>query len=106
VPRFASAAFAKLDRGDIAGFRQILEPTVPLSRLIFEAPTQYYKVGVVWLSYLTGWQSHFRMLAGFESGRSLVHLADLFESANSIGLFPDPEASAARASAYFRAQGL
>ncbi|WGM20475.1 dihydrodipicolinate synthase family protein [Paenarthrobacter sp. OM7] len=106
VPRFASAAFAKLDCGDVTGFRQILEPTVPLSRLIFEAPTQYYKVGVVWLSYLTGWQSHFRMLAGFESGRSLVHLADLFESANSIGLFPDPEASAARASAYFRAQGL
>ncbi|MEV7575008.1 dihydrodipicolinate synthase family protein [Pseudarthrobacter sp. NPDC089323] len=106
VPRFASAAFAKLDRGDVDGFRQILEPTVPLSRLIFEAPTQYYKVGVVWLSYLTGWQNHFRMLAGFESGRSLVHLADLFESANSIGLFPDPEASAARASAYFRAQGL
>jgi hypothetical protein len=106
VPRFASAAFAKLDQGDVAGFRRILEPTVPLSRLIFEAPTQYYKVGVVWLSYLTGWQSHFRMLAGFESGRSLVHLADLFETANSIGLFPDPEMSAARASAYFRAQGL
>jgi hypothetical protein len=106
VPRFASAAFAKLDRGDVTGFRQILEPTVPLSRLIFEAPTQYYKVGVVWLSYLTGWQNHFRMLAGFESGRSVMHLADLFESANSIGLFPDPETSAARASAYFRAQGL
>lgn len=106
VPRFASAAFAKLDAGDVAGFRQNLEPTVPLSRLIFEAPTQYYKVGVVWLSYLTGWQSHFRMLSGFESGRSLVHLADLFEAANSIGLFLDPQASAARASAYFRAQGL
>lgn len=106
IPRFASAAFAKLDGGDVAGFRRILQPTVPLSRLIFEAPTQYYKVGVVWLSYLTGWQSHFRMMAGFESGRSLVHLADLFESANSIGLFPDPQASAARAAAYFRAQGL
>jgi hypothetical protein len=106
VPRFASAAFAALDRGDVTGFRQILDPTVPLSRLIFEAPTQYYKVGVVWLSYLTGWQSHFRMVAGFESGRSILHLADLFETANSIGLFPDPAASAARASAYFRAQGL
>jgi hypothetical protein len=106
VPRFASAAFAKLDQGDHTGFRNILEPTIPLSRLIFEAPTQYYKVGVVWLSYLTGWQSHFRMIAGLESGRSLLHLADLFESANSIGLFPDPEMSAERASAYFRAQGL
>ncbi|MCU1635449.1 MAG: hypothetical protein JWQ68_688, partial [Cryobacterium sp.] len=106
VPRFASAAFAKLDQGDHTGFRNILEPTIPLSRLIFGAPTQYYKVGVVWLSYLTGWQSHFRMIAGLESGRSLLHLADLFESANSIGLFPEPEMSAERASAYFRAQGL
>ncbi|WP_026556897.1 dihydrodipicolinate synthase family protein [Arthrobacter sp. 35W] len=106
VPRFASAAFAKLDDGDVAGFRRILEPTVPLSRLIFEAPTQYYKVGVVWLSYLTGWQNHFRMIAGLESGRSLLHLSDLFESANSIGLFPDPELSAARATAYFQAQGV
>lgn len=106
VPRFASAAFARLDHGDVDGFRRILEPTVPLSRLIFEAPTQYYKVGVVWLSYLTGMQSHFRMVAGFETGRSLVHLADVFESANSIGLFPDPEASAARAAAYFRGQGV
>ncbi|MDQ0851328.1 hypothetical protein QFZ65_003266 [Arthrobacter sp. B3I9] len=106
VPRFASAAFAKLDQGDHTAFRNILEPTIPLSRLIFEAPTQYYKVGVVWLSYLTGWQSHFRMIAGLESGRSLLHLADLFQAANGIGLFPDPETSAERASAYFRAQGF
>ncbi|SEJ62944.1 Protein of unknown function [Arthrobacter sp. yr096] len=106
VPRFASAALSRLDRGDADGFRRILEPTVPLSRLIFEAPTQYYKVGVVWLSYLNGWQSHFRMLGGLETGRSLVHLADVFESANSLGLFPDPELSAARAHAYFRGQGV
>ncbi|WP_284752290.1 dihydrodipicolinate synthase family protein [Arthrobacter sp. efr-133-R2A-120] len=106
VPRFASAAFAKLDKGDVVGFRDILEPTVPLSRLIFETPTQYYKVGVVWLSYLTGWQSHFRMVAGLESGRSILHLADLFDAANGIGLFPEPDLSAARATAYFRAQGL
>ncbi|MEV8148237.1 dihydrodipicolinate synthase family protein [Arthrobacter sp. NPDC080073] len=106
VPRFASAAFAKLDNGDVTGFRAILEPTVPLSRLIFEAPTQYYKVGVVWLSYLTGCQSHFRMIAGLESGRSILHLADLFDTANSIGLFPEPDLAAARAAAYFQGQGL
>jgi dihydrodipicolinate synthase/N-acetylneuraminate lyase len=47
LPRFASAALKRLDAGDTAGFREILDPTVPLSRLVFEAPTQYYKVGVV-----------------------------------------------------------
>lgn len=106
VPRFASAALRKLDHGDSQGFRAILDPTVPLSRLIFETPTQYYKVGVAWLSYLTGWQSHFRMIAGFETGRSVSHLSELFDAANSLGLFPDPDLTAARACAYFHGQGL
>ena len=106
IPRFASAALARLDQDDVPGFRAILEPTVPLSRLVFEAPTRYYKVGVVWLSYLTGAQDHFRMVGGLESGRSILHLADLIESANAIGLFLDPDLAAARASDYFRAQGV
>jgi hypothetical protein len=106
IPRFASAAFARLDDGDEAGFRAILEPTVPLSRLVFEAPTQYYKVGVAWLAYLEGRQSHFRMVAGFETGRSLRHLAELVRVAGGIGLFTDPDVTAARATAYFGAHGL
>lgn len=106
VPRFASAALMRLDDGDEQGFRSILDPTVALSRLVFEAPTRYYKVGVVWLSYLDGAQRHFRMVDGLESGRSILHLAELFAAANGIGLFADPDASAARASAYFRAQGI
>ena len=106
VPRFASAALARLDQKDSAGFRRLLTPTVPLSRLIFEAPTQYYKVGVTWLSYLTGTQDHLRMVAGLESGRSVLHLAELFETANNIGLFPDPDLAAHRASTYFQAHGV
>ncbi|GGM62180.1 dihydrodipicolinate synthase family protein [Microbacterium saperdae] len=106
IPRFASASLAALDRGDVEGFRSILGPTQELSRLIFESPTQYYKVGVVWLSYLTGWQSHFRMIAGFETGRSLLHLARVFEAANEIGLFVDPDLAAGRATAYFRGVGV
>lgn len=106
VPRFASAAFARLDAGDVAGFRSILEPTVPLSRLVFASPTQYYKVGVAWLTYLDGAQDHFRMVAGFETGRSLAHLAELIRVAGGIGLFADPDFTAARASAYFAAHGI
>ena len=105
VPRFASAAFAHLDAGDTAGFRAILEPTLPLSRLVFAAPTQYYKVGVAWLTYLDGGQDHFRMLGGFETGRSLLHLAELVRVAGAIGLFTDPDLAARRASAYFAVQG-
>jgi hypothetical protein len=103
---FASAAFARLDRGDEAGFRDILGPTQALSRLIFAAPTQYYKVGVAWLTYLSGKQDHFRMLGGLESGRCLTHLADLIRAADAIGLFSDPELTAHRAGAYFRAHGI
>jgi hypothetical protein len=106
VPRFASAAFARLDAGDTEGFRAILEPTLPLSRLVFTAPTQYYKVGVAWLTYLDGGQDHFRMLGGFETGRSLLHLADLVRTGGAIGLFTDPDLAAHRASAYFAAQGV
>jgi Protein of unknown function (DUF993) len=103
---FASAAFTRLDAGDEAGFRNILGPTESLSRLIFAAPTQYYKVGVAWLAYLNGKQDHFRMIGGFETGRSLTHLADLVRAADAIGLFTDPEFTAARAAAYFAVHGL
>ena len=50
----AAAALAALDRGDLAGYDAAMAPTVPLSRLIFEAPTYYYKVGVAFLAWLNG----------------------------------------------------
>lgn len=87
----ASAALLALDEGDRARFETILEPTVPLSRHIFKAPTFYYKTGVVFLAYLNGHQAHFRMVGGLESGRSTVHLADLFVLADRAGLLRDPE---------------
>ena len=36
----------RFSRSIVDGFRAILGPTEALSRLIFAAPTQYYKVGV------------------------------------------------------------
>jgi hypothetical protein len=106
IAPYASAAFARLDAGDEQGFRDVLAPTEPLSRLIFAAPTQYYKVGVAWLAYLNGDQTHFRMLDGFETGRSLVHLGELVRAADRIGLFSDPDFTAHRARAYFAVHGI
>lgn len=102
----AAAALSRLDAQDPAGYRRILEPTVPLSRLIFAAPTQYYKTGIVWLAYLNGEQQSFRMLGGLESGRNLEHLLDVFTAADEIGLFPDPELTAHRLTSYLAASGL
>jgi hypothetical protein len=92
----AAAAFARLAAGDVAGYRSILEPTVPLSRRIFEAPTQFYKAGVVFLAWLNGYQDHFHMLGGMESARGILHYADVFRLADKAGLFIDTERACAR----------
>ena len=92
----ASAALLALDAGDARAFHTILEPTLPLSRHVFGAPTFYYKTGVVFMAYLNGHQDHFRMVAGLESGRSAVHLASIFVLADRAGLLRDPELAVSR----------
>ena len=92
----ASAALAALATGDRARFDAILAPTVPLSRRIFEAPTRFYKTGIVLMAYLNGHQSHFTMVGGQQGARSLVHLADVFRLADAAGLLADPDRAAAR----------
>ena len=87
----ASAALLALDAGDAKRFNAILEPTVPVARHVFGAPTFYYKTGVVFMAYLNGHQDHFRMVGGLESGRSAVHLAKLFVLADKAGLLRDAE---------------
>jgi hypothetical protein len=92
----ASAALTRLAAGDEAGFRAVLAPTVPLSRLIFEAPTRFYKTGVVFLAWLNGHQDHFTMVGGQESARSIQHLSEVFRLADQAGLFRDPPLAAER----------
>ena len=92
----ASAALIALDSGDGARFDEILKPTVPVARHAFGAPTYYYKTGVVFIAYLNGHQEHFRMIGGLESGRSAVHLAELFVLADRAGLLRDAELAADR----------
>ncbi|MFF6963829.1 dihydrodipicolinate synthase family protein [Streptomyces anthocyanicus] len=87
----AAEAVRVLDTGDTDGFRALLDPTVELSRHLFRAPTRYYKTGVVFLAWLAGHQSHFTMVGGLQSARSLPHLARAYELADGLGLFPDPK---------------
>ena len=71
-------------------------PTVPLSRHIFQAPTRFYKTGVVFMAWLNGHQSHFVMVGGQHSARSLPHLCELFRLADQAGLLVDPDQSVQR----------
>jgi hypothetical protein len=92
----ASAGLAALGRGDTNEFFDLLEPTVPLSRHIFAAPTRFYKTGVVFLAYLNGLQDHFTMIGGQQSTRSLQHLAELFRLADKARVLADPELATRR----------
>jgi hypothetical protein len=102
----AAAALQSLGAGDKAGFRAILAPTVPLSRRIFEAPTQFYKSGVVFLAWLNGSQPHFKMVGGLESARGIVHYADVFRLAAAAGLLADPELATRRMIALCETAGV
>ncbi|MQS09904.1 DUF993 family protein, partial [Streptomyces sp. IF17] len=86
----AAQAVRVLDTGDTEGFRKLLDPTVELSRHLFEAPTRFYKTGVVFLAWLAGHQEHFTMVGGLQSARSLPHLVRAYRLADGLGLFPDP----------------
>ncbi|MFE9643653.1 dihydrodipicolinate synthase family protein [Streptomyces sp. NPDC006365] len=92
----AAEAVRVLDTGDVKGFHELLDPTVELSRHLFQTPTRFYKTGVVFLAWLAGHQSHFTMVGGLQSARSLPHFARAYELADGLGLFPDPAQAAAR----------
>jgi hypothetical protein len=98
----AAAALHSLDAGDLVGYEAAIGPTVPLSRLIFEEPTYYYKTGVAFLAWLNGLQPRFLMLDGFERKRSAGHLVRVFELAAAAGALTDPDLAVGRMTAFLR----
>ncbi len=99
-------ALAALAGGDLQQFHGILAPTVPLSRHIFQAPTRFYKTGVVFMAWLAGHQSHFTMVGGQQSTRSIQHFSELFRLADDAGLLPDPDLACARMRALLATHGV
>lgn len=87
----ASLAMGLLAQGKLGEFHALLAPTVPLSHLIFRAPTQYYKTGVVFMAYLNGHQQHMVMVAGHQAMRPLPYFCDIFKLADAAGLLRDPD---------------
>ena len=92
----AARAVDLLGQGDVAGFHRVLDPTVPLARLIFRAPTPFYKTGVVFLAWLNGFQEHFVMVNGAQAQRPLPYFTEAFRQADACGLLRDPDLAVAR----------
>ena len=102
----ASAALQALTEGDKDRYFELLEPTVPLSRHIFKAPTRFYKTGVVFMAWLNGHQDHFTMVGGQESARSALHFTELFKLADKAGLLMNPELAAQRMRSFLETKGV
>ena len=102
----AASALASLAAGDLAAYHATLAPTLPLSRHMFAAPTRFYKTGVVFMAYLNGYQSHFTLVGGQQSARSLLHLAELFRLADQAGLLREPEQACAQMGAVLAVHGI
>jgi len=92
----AALAVTQLARGDVAGFRATLDPTVPLARVIFGEPTRHYKTGVVFMAWLNGFQDHFIMLNGAQAMRPLPYFTEIFRLSDACGLLRDPDQAVAR----------
>ena len=87
-------------------FNEVLAPTVPLSRPIFQAPKRFYKTGVVFMAWLNGHQDHFVMVGGQQSARNVQHLAELFRLADAAGLLQDPELACRRMKQLLSVHGI
>src|SRR5687767_11051984 len=102
----ASQALSFLSENNPRGYHEVLSPTVPLSRHIFQAPTRFYKSGVVFMAWLNGHQEHFVMVGGQQSARNLRHLAKLFRLADAAGLLSDPALACRRMKQLLSVHGI
>ena len=106
LAKVASTAVELLGTGNKDKFFDLMEPTLPLARLIFKAPTQNYKTGVVFLAWLNGFQDHFVMLNGAQSMRSLPYFVECFKLADQANVMEDPELAIERMNQLLKMYGM
>ncbi|HBF22509.1 MAG TPA: dihydrodipicolinate synthase family protein [Planctomycetes bacterium] len=91
ISRPASLAFQFLAHGAEDKFRQLMNPCEVLSRAVFESPTQHYKAGLAFLSWLDGQQPNAMLVNREDLARDKNHLLRLVELAIAAGVFTRPD---------------
>lgn len=102
----AAQALEALAIGDRGRYDSLMDPTVPLSREIFRAPTRFYKAGIAFLAWLNGHQPGFVMPGGLQSARDITHYAQVFRLADAAGLLADPDRPSARMRSLLAVHGI
>lgn len=102
----AGVALDRFDEGADGEARRVLEVGLPLSKRIFEAPTQFYKAGVALVAWLGGHQERFEMLDALEERRDIEHYAQVFVLAAEAGILRDVDLAEHRMRSLLTARGV
>ena len=92
----ASVALALLARGDLERYRALMAPCERLGRHLFQAPTQNYKAGLAFLSWLSGAQPNAMLVQHEERARSVEHYVEAARLASEAGVITDAPGAARR----------
>lgn len=83
------AAIDALQSGDAAGFTARMTSCEELGKHVFQSPTQHYKAGLAFLSWLNGSQDNFMLINREELQRSHEHYLRCAELARQAGCVRD-----------------
>jgi len=83
------AAIDALQAGDAAGFDARMDPCEELGKYVFQNPTQHYKAGLAFLSWLNGSQNNFMLINREDLQRSRDHYLRCAELARQAGCVRD-----------------
>ncbi|MFG0259968.1 MAG: DUF993 family protein, partial [Phycisphaerales bacterium JB041] len=96
----ASRALAALGAGELGTYREIMRRCEAFGRVVFEAPTQHYKVGLAFMAFLNGHQPNAMLVNHAERCRSTEHLCRVVRAAAACGAMADPAGARERLEAW------
>lgn len=85
----AGIALRHLARGDARRFLDIMTPCEALGRHVFRAPTQHYKAGLAFLSWLNGLQANPMLVNREDRCRDTAHYVECAQLAAACGALGD-----------------
>ena len=91
-----SRALAALSSGRAADYLELALPCEQLGRALFEAPTQHYKAGLAFLSWIAGNQPNPLLANHQQRCRDRAHYERVLELAIAAEVIPDIDAARAR----------
>ncbi len=96
IARPASMALGFLAHGKHERYLELMEPCERLGRHLFEAPTQHYKAGLAFLSWLNGLQDNPMLALHEERARTREHYLEAARLASLAGAIQDAEGASER----------